>query len=208
MTACERRRLLSRSWRNDGHQNGRRPYRRALNRFQRKLMNLAAADDRCATFGLANRRADGEPIGAPARRDDIQVGAAQRRGWRPQTERKDQQGPGDPDRRVHIDIVLNGTAGCRFNYHVRIGERPMNNLSRRSIGTFIVAFAVAAGPTAASAQVKVIISGGFSAAFRTLLPEFEKSSGVSVTTTTGGSQGNGPNTIGAQLRRGVPADVV
>jgi len=84
----------------------------------------------------------------------------------------------------------------------------MNNLVRRSIGTFIVAFAVAASPAVASAQVKVIISGGFSAAFRTLLPEFEKSSGVTVTTTTGGSQGNGPNTIGAQLRRGVPADVV
>jgi molybdate transport system substrate-binding protein len=29
-----------------------------------------------------------------------------------------------------------------------------------------------------------------------------------VTTTSGGSQGDGPNTIGAQLRRGVPADVV
>jgi molybdate transport system substrate-binding protein len=84
----------------------------------------------------------------------------------------------------------------------------MNNLFRRSISTFIVAFAVAASPTVASAQVKVIISGGFSAAFRTLLPEFEKSSGVSVTTTTGGSQGSGPNTIGAQLRRGVQADVV
>ena len=41
-----------------------------------------------------------------------------------------------------------------------------------------------------------------------MLPEFEKSTGISVTTTRGASQGNGPNTIGAQLRRGVPADVV
>jgi molybdate transport system substrate-binding protein len=68
--------------------------------------------------------------------------------------------------------------------------------------------AVLAVPTASFAQVKVIISGGFSAAYRELLPEFERTSGVTVATTTGGSQGNGPNTIGAQLRRGVVADVV
>lgn len=63
-------------------------------------------------------------------------------------------------------------------------------------------------PAAASAQVKVIISGGFSAAYRELLPEFEKASGLTVTTATGGSVGNGPNTVGNQLRRGVQADVI
>lgn len=83
----------------------------------------------------------------------------------------------------------------------------MNNGCRTSI-TLVVAAMMLALPSAASAQIKVIISGGFSAAYGKLLPEFEKSSGVSVTTTTGGSQGNGPNTIGAQLRRGVPADLV
>ena len=41
-----------------------------------------------------------------------------------------------------------------------------------------------------------------------MLPEFEKSTGIAVTTTRGASQGSGPNTIGAQLRRGVAADVV
>lgn len=81
----------------------------------------------------------------------------------------------------------------------------------KSWRAFIIAVAVVATlafPTASSAQVNVIISGGFSAAYRNLLPEFEKSSGIIVTTTTGGSQGNGPNTIANQLRRGVPADVV
>jgi molybdate transport system substrate-binding protein len=63
-------------------------------------------------------------------------------------------------------------------------------------------------PAASFAQVKVIISGGFSPAYRQLLPEFERSSGVTVTTTSGGSIGPGPNTIGGQIRRGVPADVV
>ena len=63
-------------------------------------------------------------------------------------------------------------------------------------------------PSLAVAQVNVIISGGFNAAYRELLPEFQRTSGVTVTTTSGGSVGSGPNTIGAQVRRGVPADVI
>ncbi len=52
------------------------------------------------------------------------------------------------------------------------------------------------------------MSGGFAAAYQEILPEFEKATGITVTTPRGQSQGNGPNAIGAQLRRGVPADVV
>jgi Bacterial extracellular solute-binding protein len=51
-------------------------------------------------------------------------------------------------------------------------------------------------------------SGGFSAAYQELLPQFQNTTGITVTTARGASQGDGPNTIGAQLRRGVPADVV
>ncbi|HUI79268.1 MAG TPA: substrate-binding domain-containing protein [Bryobacteraceae bacterium] len=68
--------------------------------------------------------------------------------------------------------------------------------------------AALAAPSGAFAQLHVIISGGFSAAYQQMLPEFEKSTGVAVTTARGASQGTGPNTIGAQLRRGAPADVV
>jgi len=56
--------------------------------------------------------------------------------------------------------------------------------------------------------VKVIMSGGFATAYRSALPEFERTTGIAVTTGSGASQGNGPETIGAQLRRGVPADMV
>jgi molybdate transport system substrate-binding protein len=63
-------------------------------------------------------------------------------------------------------------------------------------------------PSPSPAQVRVLISGGFSAAYRELLPQFEKSTGITVTTARGASQGDGPTTIGAQLRRGQPADVV
>jgi molybdate transport system substrate-binding protein len=62
-------------------------------------------------------------------------------------------------------------------------------------------------PCAAQAQLKVIISGGFSSAYEQVLPEFEKSTGITVTTLSGASQGKGPETIAAQLGRGVAADV-
>jgi len=57
-------------------------------------------------------------------------------------------------------------------------------------------------------QLNVITSGGFAAAFQQLQPEFEKATGVNLTVTRGASQGSGPDTIGAQLSRGVAADVV
>jgi molybdate transport system substrate-binding protein len=58
------------------------------------------------------------------------------------------------------------------------------------------------------AQVKVLISGGFSGAYKQVLPEFEKTTGITVSTGSGASQGTGQQTIAAQLQRGVPADVV
>jgi len=66
---------------------------------------------------------------------------------------------------------------------------------------------IAVGANAAP-QLHVIRSGGFSAAFDELIVVFERTTGIHVVTATGASQGPGPNTIGAQLRRGVPADVV
>lgn len=65
-----------------------------------------------------------------------------------------------------------------------------------------------AWPHAAMAQIKVLMSGGFSAAYEQLLPEFERTSGIKVTTGSGASQGTGPQTIGGQLASGAPADVV
>ena len=82
---------------------------------------------------------------------------------------------------------------------------------RRSIRAFagvIVVAATAQIPTSAALQLHVIRSGGFGAAYDELLPLFERTTGINTVTATGGSQGSGPTTIGAQLRRGVPADVV
>ena len=63
-------------------------------------------------------------------------------------------------------------------------------------------------PAASFSQIRVLMSGGFSAAYRELLPQFESTTGITVTTATGASQGDGPGTIKAQLRRGVAADIV
>ena len=83
------------------------------------------------------------------------------------------------------------------------------NRSRRSLHLRIFVITILVAFSAPSpAQVRVLISGGFSAAYQELLPQFEKSTGITVTTARGESQGAGPNTIGAELQRGQPADVV
>ena len=58
------------------------------------------------------------------------------------------------------------------------------------------------------AQLNVLTSGGFAASLEDLLPSFEKSTHIKIDVTRGPSQGTGPNTIGAQLRRGAVVDVV
>jgi molybdate transport system substrate-binding protein len=63
-------------------------------------------------------------------------------------------------------------------------------------------------PSALCAQLKVITSGGFAAPLQAILPDFQQSTGITVITARGQSQGSTPTAIGAQLRRGVPADVV
>jgi molybdate transport system substrate-binding protein len=84
-------------------------------------------------------------------------------------------------------------------------------MNKRWCARIKLVFAIAAifvWPTVSFAQVKVITSGGFSAALRELVPEFEKTTGITVTTAIGKSQGSGPDTISTQLDRGVPVDVV
>ena len=80
-------------------------------------------------------------------------------------------------------------------------------LEFQGLGALAVAVALLL-PTAAQAQLKVIMSGGFEAAYRQVLPEFERTTGLRVETGSGGSQGTGPETIRAQLRGGAMADVV
>jgi molybdate transport system substrate-binding protein len=57
-------------------------------------------------------------------------------------------------------------------------------------------------------MLNVITSVGFAAAYNELVPVFQKGSGITVSTKHFASQGNGPDTIAAQLRAGAAADVV
>jgi molybdate transport system substrate-binding protein len=87
-------------------------------------------------------------------------------------------------------------------HHATVSLRPF--IIKLAIMT--AAFSMFSDP--ALAQVDVLISGGFSGAYRQVLPEFERTSGITVHTGSGASQGTGPQTIAAQLQRGVAADVV
>jgi molybdate transport system substrate-binding protein len=72
----------------------------------------------------------------------------------------------------------------------------------------VLAVAILAFSTPSLAQLNVLISGGFSSAYREVVPEFERTTGITVTTGSGASQGAGQQTIAALLQRGTPADVV
>jgi molybdate transport system substrate-binding protein len=71
-----------------------------------------------------------------------------------------------------------------------------------------LAMSFAASEGDAMEKLTVMISGGFSLAYRQVLPEFERSTGITVATLSGASQGTGPKTIKSQLESGTEVDVV
>jgi len=87
-------------------------------------------------------------------------------------------------------------------------SRRSDSSARAAHAIVVLAGALLMMPLVASGQLKVIISGGFSSPYEQLLPEFERTSGIKVSTGSGASQGSGPQTIAAQLAAGVAADVV
>jgi molybdate transport system substrate-binding protein len=62
--------------------------------------------------------------------------------------------------------------------------------------------------TAGAAEVRVMISGGVTAAYKVLVPEFERATGHKVLTAYGPSMGTTTNAIPVRLDRGEPADVL
>src|SRR5580698_4169643 len=61
---------------------------------------------------------------------------------------------------------------------------------------------------ACAVEVRVMISGGLTAAYQALVPEFEKATGNKVLTAFGPSMGTTVNAIPMRLERGEPADVL
>ena len=66
----------------------------------------------------------------------------------------------------------------------------------------------AAAQTQDVKAVRVMISGGLTAAYREVVPEFERSTEKKVLTSFGASMGNAPDSIPVRLARGEPADVL
>jgi molybdate transport system substrate-binding protein len=62
--------------------------------------------------------------------------------------------------------------------------------------------------SAAAAEVRVMISGGLTAAFNALVPEFERTTGNKILTAYGPSMGTTVNAIPVRLERGERADVL
>src|ERR1700731_4303434 len=62
--------------------------------------------------------------------------------------------------------------------------------------------------SASAAEVRVMISGGLTAAYKELVPKFERLTGNKVITAYGPSMGTTVNAIPMRLERGEPADVL
>jgi molybdate transport system substrate-binding protein len=73
---------------------------------------------------------------------------------------------------------------------------------------FALAGVLLLGGAANAAEVRVMISGGLTAAYKELVPEFERATGHKVLTAYGPSMGTTANAIPIRLERGEPADVL
>lgn len=79
--------------------------------------------------------------------------------------------------------------------------------TRRALLAALAVLPLLAG-TATSAEIRVMSSGGFTAALRQLIPEFERRTGHRISLALGASMGNAPDAIPNRLARGEPVDVV
>jgi molybdate transport system substrate-binding protein len=77
----------------------------------------------------------------------------------------------------------------------------------RALALGFIAATALSGP-ASAAEVRVMISGGLTAAYKALVPEFERTTGHKVLTAYGPSMGTTTNAIPVRLERGEPADVL
>ncbi|MET0706960.1 MAG: substrate-binding domain-containing protein [Tardiphaga sp.] len=79
---------------------------------------------------------------------------------------------------------------------------------RRIHALLVAAATIIAAQSAFAAEVHVMISGGFTAAYKELVPQFEKATGHTVVTSYGPSMGETPQAIPMRLSRNEPADVL
>ncbi|HKE24225.1 MAG TPA: substrate-binding domain-containing protein [Bryobacteraceae bacterium] len=73
---------------------------------------------------------------------------------------------------------------------------------------FLLFLFVAYASCALAGDIRVMVSGGFTAAYREIIPEFERATHNTVATAYGASMGNAPDSIPNRLQREEPADVI
>ncbi len=81
-------------------------------------------------------------------------------------------------------------------------------VSSRTLTALAAGLALLWASSAWSAEVKVMISGGLTAAYKQLVPQFEHATENKVVTASGPSMGTTYNAIPVRLARGEPADVL
>jgi molybdate transport system substrate-binding protein len=73
---------------------------------------------------------------------------------------------------------------------------------------FLLSLFLAYPSFALAADIRVMVSGGFTAAHRDFIPGFERATNNTVMTAYGASMGNAPDSIPNRLQRDEPADVI
>jgi molybdate transport system substrate-binding protein len=84
----------------------------------------------------------------------------------------------------------------------------MFNLSRRTFLLGALAPISSRPSRAQSDEIRVICSGGFTAAYNILAPRFEQVTGKTVASAYGASMGSAPDAIPQRLARGEPTDII
>src|SRR5260370_1954367 len=78
----------------------------------------------------------------------------------------------------------------------------------RRAAALIVASVLCVAATVSADEIKVMTSGGFTAALLDVIPEFERATGNKVVTTFGASMRDALDAIPSRLQRGQPVDVL
>ena len=80
-------------------------------------------------------------------------------------------------------------------------------IASRALALFVATILLSACATHRT-EIRVMTSGGFTAAYDELTPQFERATQSKVLTAYGASQGGAPDSIPSRLQRGEPVDIV
>src|SRR3954469_4889511 len=83
-----------------------------------------------------------------------------------------------------------------------------NRLLAHRAATLIGAAVLSLAVTPSAQEVRVVTSGGFTEAYKQLVPQFERDTHIHVISGFGASMGETPDAIPNRLMRGEPIDVI